>query len=296
MIRIGLVGAGPWAGLFHAPLIAASPDFDLVGVWARRPEAAAALAGEYGAQAFESYRELLDNCEAMSFAVPPDVQPQLAVAAARAGKHLLLDKPVGRTVEDARAVRDAALEAGVASLLMLRFRFTRTAEDFLAHCAASTVRSVVGEFVAGGVLPGSVFATPWRVGEPHALLDLGPHTFDLVEAAAGPITRLDATAAGGVLHVNAHHASGGASTIVLSAVTPNSSGALRCVAVTDSGRFELGDTEGESVFETIAHEFAAAVRGERPARVGVERGLLLQRLIAATAASLAAGALVDFAG
>jgi len=284
MIRIGLAGAGPWATLFHAPLLASSEEFEFVAVWARRPEAAQELAAQHEVRAVRSYEELLDCCDAISFAVPPDVQPGLAIAAAHAGRHLLLDKPLGRSVDEALALQEAACD--VATLLLLRNRFTNAVQDFLDRCLATQVRAVVAGFVAGGVLPGSFFATPWRVAEPHALLDLGPHALDLLEAAAGSITRVAAAASGGVLHLTTRHADGASASVVLSSVTPDSPGGLRCVAVTDTGRIEMGDPDAEPVQEAIMAEFAAAIRGERTARVDVNRGVLLQRLIAAAQESL----------
>jgi predicted dehydrogenase len=83
--KVGLVGAGPWAAMFHAPMISGSPDATLAAVWARRPEAAAEIAQEYGASVAETFDDLLAGCDAVAFAVPPDVQADLAPRAAAAG-------------------------------------------------------------------------------------------------------------------------------------------------------------------------------------------------------------------
>src|SRR6186997_828853 len=53
-VAVGLIGAGPWATLVHAPVLAASPRTRLAGVWARRPEAAAELAERHGTTAYAS--------------------------------------------------------------------------------------------------------------------------------------------------------------------------------------------------------------------------------------------------
>ncbi|HKA03271.1 MAG TPA: Gfo/Idh/MocA family oxidoreductase, partial [Acidimicrobiales bacterium] len=98
LVSVGLVGAGPWASMVHAPMLATNPNTRLAGVWARRPEAAAALAAKHGTEAFESIDGLFDSCEAVAFSVPPDVQGDLAVRAATAGKHLLLEKPIADRV------------------------------------------------------------------------------------------------------------------------------------------------------------------------------------------------------
>lgn len=71
-MRVGLVGAGPWAGMFTAPLIDGSLDLSLAGVWARRPEAASALAREHDTVPADSFEALLEGCDAVAFNVPPD--------------------------------------------------------------------------------------------------------------------------------------------------------------------------------------------------------------------------------
>ena len=57
--------------MFHAPMLAGASGLDLSVVWARRPEAATALAERFGAEAVGSFDELLERCDAVAFAVPP---------------------------------------------------------------------------------------------------------------------------------------------------------------------------------------------------------------------------------
>src|SRR5688500_3335471 len=105
-VAVGLVGAGPWAARMAGPVLAAGPQTRLAAGWSRRPEAAAQLAARLGTHAAGSYEELLDQCEAVAFAVPPDVQAALAPRAARAGKALLLEKPIALDLAGARALAD----------------------------------------------------------------------------------------------------------------------------------------------------------------------------------------------
>ncbi|HET6212856.1 MAG TPA: Gfo/Idh/MocA family oxidoreductase, partial [Micromonosporaceae bacterium] len=67
-VAVGLAGAGPWARMTHAPMLAAGPDTRLTAVWARRESAATELAGGYGAVACTSFDELLQRCDAVAFA------------------------------------------------------------------------------------------------------------------------------------------------------------------------------------------------------------------------------------
>ncbi|WP_031084526.1 Gfo/Idh/MocA family oxidoreductase, partial [Streptomyces sp. NRRL WC-3549] len=86
-MRVGLVGAGPWARMTHAPALTAHPGAVLGGVWGRRPEAARELATAHGTEAYTDEAgldALLATSDAVAFAVPPDVQAPLAARAAAA--------------------------------------------------------------------------------------------------------------------------------------------------------------------------------------------------------------------
>jgi predicted dehydrogenase len=131
-VSVGLVGAGPWASLVHAPVLAAGPETRLVGVWARRPEASAQLAARHGAQACSRIEELFDRCEAVAFAVPPEVQADLAADAARAGKAVLLEKPIAADVAGAERLADVIGGAGMASVVVLSWRYAVPVRAFLA--------------------------------------------------------------------------------------------------------------------------------------------------------------------
>ncbi|MCW2866529.1 MAG: dehydrogenase, partial [Marmoricola sp.] len=191
-MRVGLVGAGPWAGLFHAPMVRSSPHTTLEAVWARRPEAAQDLTAEHGGEVVGSFVDLLERVDVVAFAVPPDVQAQLAPQAARAGKHLVLEKPLAFTLEGAQEIADAVEESGVSAVLMLRNRFTSAGRTFVQAARGSQARGGHAQFVTGAALEGSDFATPWRVAR-GAVWDIGPHSLDLLDAAMGRIEEVTAT-------------------------------------------------------------------------------------------------------
>src|SRR5262249_2367150 len=135
-VAVGLVGAGPWARLAHAPMLATSALTSLSGVWARRPEAAVDLAAEYGVKAFDSLDALVDSAEAVAFLVPPAVQADVATKAAAAGKHLLLEKPIADRLAAAERLVAAIDEAGVRSMVVLTWRYTPVVRSFLADAVS----------------------------------------------------------------------------------------------------------------------------------------------------------------
>jgi predicted dehydrogenase len=293
-VAVGLVGAGPWAGMLHAPMLAGGPETRLAGVWARRPEAAAALAAAHGAQAVGSLEELWDRCDAVAFAVPPDVQAELATAAARAGKHLLLDKPVALTVAAAEALAGAVAEAGVVSQMVLTNRYGPRGREFLAAAEGFEVVGARCAALSGALLADSPFSTPWRLRH-GALLDVGPHLFDLVEAAVGPIEELSGR--GDPLRwtsLTCRHAAGQVSEISMSLTLPLRESVFQCVLYGPGGSLayqrppdqQAALAELAAAGATLRREFAAAVTSGVAPDLDVNRGLRLQRLIDAATRSL----------
>ncbi|GAA1158010.1 putative dehydrogenase [Kitasatospora gansuensis] len=223
-MRIGLLGTGPWAQRVHAPALAAHPEAEFAGVWGRRPEAAEELAAGYGVPAFADVERLLAEVDAVSIALPPAVQAEYAVRAAEAGKHLLLDKPVALTVDQARGVAAAAERAKVASVVFFTLRFGADQAAWLAEQAARG-----GWFTARAEWFGSVFApdsaspyadSPWR-REKGALWDVGPHALSMLLPVLGDATEVTAVAGPlDTVHLVLRHVGGASSTLTLSLTTP----------------------------------------------------------------------------
>jgi predicted dehydrogenase len=293
-VAVGLVGAGPWAGMLHAPMLTGGPETTLAGVWARRPEAAQAVAEAHGGRAVGSLEELWEVCEAVAFAVPPDVQAQVATAAARAGKHLLLEKPLALTVRAAEDLAAAVAEAGVVSQMVLTNRYGPRGRAFLAAAEGFEVVGARCASLSGALLDGGPFATPWRRRH-GALLDVGPHLFDLLEAAVGPIEELSGR--GDPLRWTSlvcRHAGGQVSDVSMSLTLPLAETVFECALYGPGGSLvyrrppdpPAAMAELQAAAATLRREFAAAVTSGRPPDLDVNRGLRLQRLIDAAARSL----------
>ncbi len=279
-LAVGLAGAGPWAAKAYAPMLAAGPETHLAGVWSRRREHADGLAAHHGARGTDSFDELLAYCDAVAFAVPPDVQPALAVRAARAGKHLMLDKPLAMTLNDARAVVRAVDEAGVVTQLMLTHRFRPKTAAFLEQ--ARTFGAVGGRvaFLTGAFLEGP-YANGWRI-EHGALPDLGPHALDLIEAALGPIERL--TAIGDSrrwMSLACVHTGGAVSELALSGTLRLPRAVLRVELYGPHGALEFDAAAGaaDEPWALVRRTFAESVQAGRSTELDARRGLRLQELI-----------------
>lgn len=108
-IGLAIVGAG-LMGSQHARSAAASDQVQLVGTHAAAKEQAAALADAHGCDVFTSLESLLDDerVEAVLVATPTSTHDEIALMAMAAGKHVFIEKPVTRTLDDALVLRRAA--------------------------------------------------------------------------------------------------------------------------------------------------------------------------------------------
>ncbi|GAA2428755.1 Gfo/Idh/MocA family oxidoreductase [Streptomyces macrosporus] len=279
-IRVGLVGAGPWARTMHARMLAAGPETELAAVWARRTEAAAEVAAPYGARVAGSFEELLDLCEAVAFAVPPAVQAELAVHAAEAGKPMLLEKPLGSDLPSARKVAEAVAEHGVVTQLVLTKRYHPATREFLRRAGRATVVGARSCYLHGAFLGGD-FATPWRL-EQGALLDLGPHLVDLLDAAVGPIATVRGTGdPRRWIELTCEHTNGAVSQASLSGSVrlPRARTRVELFGPDEELVYDTAELDHEECWPVLRREFAEAVRSGRGNGIDAQRGLRLQELL-----------------
>ncbi|MEO3973069.1 Gfo/Idh/MocA family oxidoreductase [Streptomyces sp. CAU 1734] len=287
-LRFGLFGAGPWAEHTHAPALAAHAGVDFAGVWARRPEAAAALAAAHGTAAYsgdDGARELLAACDAAAFALPPDIQARFAVLAAEAGCHLLLDKPVATSVAEARAAADAAARASVSSVVLCTLRFSGLTAPWIREQAA-----LGGWFTAHAQWLGSLYApdsrsryaaSPWR-RDKGGLWDVGPHVLSVLLPILGEVTGL--TAARGprdTAHLVLRHDSGASSTVTVGLGAPAKGAGASIQLVGDQGRATIPEwSDPVSSYGAAIGELRSAIATGRPHECDVRFGLRLTELLA----------------
>ncbi|MFD5162310.1 Gfo/Idh/MocA family protein [Streptomyces hawaiiensis] len=284
-MRIGLLGTGPWAQMAHAPALSGHEELDFAGVWGRRPEAAKELAGRHGVRAYDDADELFADVEAVAVALPPEVQAALAARAARAGCHLLLDKPLAPTVAQGRAVVEAAEEAGVASVVFFTTRFQPEPAAWIAEQAA-----VAGWFTGraewlGAVFTGeSPFATPWR-REKGALWDVGPHALSVLLPVLGDVRRVTAAAygPGDTAHVVLDHTGGASSTLTLSLTAPPAAAGAAVELRGESGVAALPDSADGAVpaLKRAADALLDAARTGRPHACDAAFGLRVTEILTA---------------
>ena len=129
MIRVALIGYGYAGRTFHAPLVRATPGLELVAVSSSRTDRVSADLP--GVDVVPSALDLLtpSSVDLIVIATPPDSHVPLAAAALGAGKHVVVEKPIAPTLEDARGL--ASLAESVQRVLAV-FQSRRWDGDFLA--------------------------------------------------------------------------------------------------------------------------------------------------------------------
>ena len=127
-LQVGIVGLG-WVAGAHIETLAAVKGARVGAVCTRRPLAAEDIAAQYGVQAkvYHDYAEMLADPELdmVSICTPNDLHARQTIAAAEAGKHIYIEKPMALSYADAKAMRDAVRRSGVKACVGFECRFSK---------------------------------------------------------------------------------------------------------------------------------------------------------------------------
>ena len=192
-VKVACIGMGWWSDVL-ADAVTRSDKFKIVSCFTRSPDKRQAFAKKYGCRPAASYEEILKDAaiDAIINTTPNNVHRETTVAAAAAGKHTFLDKPIATTIADARAITAACRKAGVVLALGYQrrkesqFRWVRKQIDDgvfgrMVNAEANISRDRLGKFEAGS----------WRYtaeGMPGGvMLQIGIHYADVLEYLMGPI-------------------------------------------------------------------------------------------------------------
>jgi predicted dehydrogenase len=109
-VKCGVVGVGS-LGQHHARIYAALPGAELTGIYDNDAKRAAEIAGKHGCKVFDSPEALGAACDAVSIVVPTDLHAKVALPLLAQGCHLLIEKPICASLEEAERVLAAAVAA-----------------------------------------------------------------------------------------------------------------------------------------------------------------------------------------
>ena len=188
-ITWGVLGTGTVARLAMLPALSRIPSASVRAVGSASHERAEALAAQfYIPRAYGSYQELLDDAaiQAVYIALPNALHRDWVLRAARAGKHVLCEKPLGRDAAEVQEMAHACDTAGVLLMEALMYRFhPRTARlhALLAERAIGDVRHVAATFTFTLANWSNYRAVPNLGG--GVLLDVGSYCVSAVRAILG---------------------------------------------------------------------------------------------------------------
>jgi predicted dehydrogenase len=192
-IRFGVVGTAYWAREVHAPGVASAKNASLIGIWGRNNDAARDIAQCHGIRAFERFEDLLAEADALTMAVPPAVQAGLALRAAEAGKHMMLEKPLAMASAEAHAIADAMAARGTRGLVFFLRRFVPEIAAAIAAERTGGWRKAKIRVHSSVMSTASPYAqSVWRQHEGAALWDIGPHVLSILLPMLGPVARVRA--------------------------------------------------------------------------------------------------------
>ncbi len=198
MVRVGIVGTR-FGRLVHLPAFRADARCEVVGIAGRTPESGARAAGEAGlAVAFPGWRALVEarDVDVVAIAVPPADQPEIAIAAARAGKHVFCEKPVAASLDAARQTLAAVDAARVAHAVDFLFPEVPAWVEARRRLEAGEIGRVV-HFAYTWHLEtwaSRTHADSWKTRSADgggALGNFASHVFHNIEWLIGPVAALE---------------------------------------------------------------------------------------------------------
>ncbi len=222
--------------------------------------------------------------DGVAFGVPPDVQATIALRAARAGKHLLLEKPVALSLGQADDLVRAVDEAGVASVVFFTARFQAPVRAWLDQVGRQGPWD--GGFAVWLAIAwheSSPFNTPWR-REKGGLWDVAPHAISLLWATLGPVVSVTADAGRhDVSHLVLHHQSGVTSTVTVTLSAPPAAEGFEVYLWGEAGRSALPTVGRDPLpaLRTALTELAAGAASGQPHPCDVHFGRDVVAVLAA---------------
>jgi UDP-N-acetylglucosamine 3-dehydrogenase len=192
-MQVGLVGAGFMGGV-HLNAYAGIPEVEVVGVADARIESAVAGAKIVGARPYASYEELIaaEDVEVVDICLPTAFHRDLAVRVAGEGRHVIVEKSIARTIEDAQEILDSFSGDGPRLFVGHLVRFFPEYVGIKQKIDAGDLGTigVVRTSRRSPFLTGwNDWYADWRVSG-GVLLDLVIHDFDFLRWALGEVERV----------------------------------------------------------------------------------------------------------
>ena len=198
----GIIGCG-MISKFHARAIRDIRGAKLVGCYNRTPGPAERLASETGCQAYTDLDEMLANpsIDVVTIGTPSGAHMEPAVAAARAGKHVIVEKPLEITLRRCDAIINACDKAGVHLVTIFPSRFHESSQEMKRAVEAGRF----GQLTMGDAYvkwyrtqkyyDSGAWRGTWELDGGGALMNQAIHSVDLLLSLMGPVAEVSAQSA-----------------------------------------------------------------------------------------------------
>ncbi|SDB82740.1 Predicted dehydrogenase [Pelagirhabdus alkalitolerans] len=194
-LKAAIIGCGSISKHRHLPEYAGNSEVEIVALCDRVMSRAEAMQGVYGGRVYTDYEELLSNeaVDLVSVCLPNYLHAPVSIAALNSGAHVLCEKPMATTTEEAEAMIEAAEKNGKQLMIAHNQRFVRShqqAKELIEQGAIGKVYSFKTIFGHGGPEGWSVDGKDsWFFKKDEAVLgamgDLGVHKADLLRYVLG---------------------------------------------------------------------------------------------------------------
>ena len=192
MVKVGIIGCGKIAQVRHIPEYLDNPNAKLTGLYDLNLQRAKELAEKYDCKSYESVEEMLTDPEidAVSVCVANHVHAEITIAALKAGKHVLCEKPMATKLKDCQMMVDTAEQMSKKLMIGQNQRFAKAhaeAKKLIERGDIGNVLTFKTTFGHGGPETWSVDAGPqnWFFDKKRAAMgamaDLGVHKTDLIQ-------------------------------------------------------------------------------------------------------------------
>jgi predicted dehydrogenase len=195
-IRVAFIGTGAVTAYHHLPGLRLDPRAELVAICDTVPELLETRRAEWNVEHATTDPQALcmsDSVDAVVIATPNDTHRPIAVAAARAGKHVMCEKPLGVSAHEVREMYEAAKGAGVVHMTAFTYRFA-PAMRYLRHLVKSGALGTPRHFRSQRFLDWPETSWGWRQYQSRAgagdLFDMTIHRIDFAIDLMGPIAQV----------------------------------------------------------------------------------------------------------
>jgi UDP-N-acetylglucosamine 3-dehydrogenase len=194
-IKAAVIGCGQW-GRNHARVYRELPDVELTAVADMNPQTAKQCGDRYGVPSYNEPNPILNDpkIELVSICTPTITHHEIALAAIEAGKHVLVEKPMTNTVNEAKHLIKKAEKHGVKLSVGFVERFNPAVQEAIKRVSEGEIGDILL------ALASRVSRSPGRIGDVGVVKDLAIHDIDIVNHLFGEKAQSVYAVAGSIQH------------------------------------------------------------------------------------------------